>query len=60
MPGKIFPHGNFHLEVLYSVYDGTPYDLDSYEFIKTQLATSMNVDCAWYMDWLHGGLQFQA
>jgi delta8-fatty-acid desaturase len=41
------------------VYEGSPYKDDGYEFIKTQLATSMDVDCPWYLDWLHGGLQFQ-
>ena len=30
------------------------------EFIKHQLRTSMDVDCPTWLDWLHGGLQFQA
>jgi delta8-fatty-acid desaturase len=30
-----------------------------YNFPKTQLGHSMDVDCAWWLDWLHGGLQFQ-
>ncbi|EXX79888.1 hypothetical protein RirG_001300 [Rhizophagus irregularis DAOM 197198w] len=24
------------------------------------LRTTMDVDCPWWMDWFHGGLQFQA
>jgi len=33
---------------------GKPYD-----FIKTQFEHSLDVDCPEWMDWLHGGLQFQ-
>ncbi|TPX33599.1 hypothetical protein SmJEL517_g03523 [Synchytrium microbalum] len=29
------------------------------EFAVKALRTTMNVDCPWYIDWLHGGLQFQ-
>lgn len=29
------------------------------EFFKHQLRTTMDVDCSPWMDWLHGGLQFQ-
>jgi len=28
-------------------------------FFHTQFTTTMNVDCSRWMDWLHGGLQFQ-
>ena len=28
-------------------------------FFHTQFSTTMNVDCSRWMDWLHGGLQFQ-
>merc|ERR1712070_886812 len=28
-------------------------------WLRTQLATTMNVDCHPMLDWLHGGLQFQ-
>ena len=28
-------------------------------FFHTQFSTTMNVQCSRYMDWLHGGLQFQ-
>jgi delta8-fatty-acid desaturase len=31
----------------------------NYDFIKTQFEHSLDVDCPWWMDWLHGGLQFQ-
>ncbi|GBC04765.1 hypothetical protein RclHR1_05860003 [Rhizophagus clarus] len=29
-------------------------------FPKKMLRTTMDVDCPWWMDWFHGGLQFQA
>lgn len=29
------------------------------EWFRMQVATTMNIDCPWYMDWFHGGLQFQ-
>ena len=32
---------------------------ESMEWFQLQLRTTMNVDCAPYMDWFHGGLQFQ-
>jgi delta8-fatty-acid desaturase len=28
-------------------------------FLRSQFATTMDVDCSEWMDWLHGGLQFQ-
>ncbi|CAM9233359.1 unnamed protein product [Heterosigma akashiwo] len=30
------------------------------EFVRHQLRTSLDVDCPPWMDWFHGGLQFQA
>jgi len=30
-----------------------------YNFVKLQFETSMDVDCSTWMDWFHGGLQFQ-
>jgi delta8-fatty-acid desaturase len=33
---------------------------DDEEFCKHELRTTMDVDCDPWMDWLHGGLQFQA
>lgn len=32
---------------------------DKEEFFRHQLRTTMDVDCSTWMDWLHGGLQFQ-
>jgi len=32
---------------------------DNEEFIRHQARTTMDVDCTTWMDWLHGGLQFQ-
>eukprot|EP01060_Flectonema_neradi_P028112 TRINITY_DN3782_c1_g1_i1.p1 TRINITY_DN3782_c1_g1~~TRINITY_DN3782_c1_g1_i1.p1 ORF type:complete len:466 (+),score=82.72 TRINITY_DN3782_c1_g1_i1:41-1438(+) len=29
------------------------------DFVKHQLATSLDVDCSTWMDWFHGGLQYQ-
>ncbi|RKP08861.1 fatty acid desaturase-domain-containing protein [Thamnocephalis sphaerospora] len=29
-------------------------------FAVRQLRTTMDVDCPWWLDWFHGGLQFQA
>ncbi|CAJ0762435.1 1371_t:CDS:1, partial [Entrophospora sp. SA101] len=29
-------------------------------FSRKMLRTTMDVDCPWWMDWFHGGLQFQA
>jgi delta8-fatty-acid desaturase len=29
-------------------------------FVVHQLRTTMDVDCPWWLDWFHGGLQFQA
>ncbi|KAI9596359.1 delta-6-fatty acid desaturase [Syncephalis fuscata] len=29
-------------------------------FAARQLRTTMDVDCPWWLDWFHGGLQFQA
>lgn len=42
-----------------SVYHGHAYNGEDDEWFKIQLATTMNVDCPWWMDWFHGGLQFQ-
>jgi len=41
------------------VYHGHAYNTEDDEWFKMQLATTMNVDCPWWMDWFHGGLQFQ-
>jgi len=41
--------------------NGLPYESNGPvdEWFRTQLATTMNVDCPEWMDWFHGGLQFQ-
>lgn len=41
-------------------YNGRPaYELDDECWVRKQLATSMDVECPTWMDWFHGGLQFQ-
>eukprot|EP01129_Flabellula_baltica_P008413 TRINITY_DN333_c0_g1_i1.p1 TRINITY_DN333_c0_g1~~TRINITY_DN333_c0_g1_i1.p1 ORF type:complete len:447 (-),score=76.29 TRINITY_DN333_c0_g1_i1:56-1396(-) len=35
-------------------------EIDEYKFLETQFEHSMDVDCHPLLDWLHGGLQFQA
>merc|ERR1711871_922689 len=35
------------------------YTSDDNDWFKVQLATTMDVDCPQWMDWFHGGLQFQ-
>ena len=40
-------------------YAVEPEEKDSTEWFRLQLRTSMNVDCPTWMDWFHGGLQFQ-
>lgn len=41
-----------------STYHGTPTKDKS--FFEAQLDTTADISCATYMDWFHGGLQFQA
>mmetsp|Transcript_5060 Transcript_5060/g.10356 ORF Transcript_5060/g.10356 Transcript_5060/m.10356 type:complete len:425 (-) Transcript_5060:409-1683(-) len=41
-----------------STFHGTPTKDQS--FIQAQLDTTADISCATYMDWFHGGLQFQA
>jgi len=42
-------------------YTGTGYDTAEANdhYIKVQLATTTDVGCPWWLDWFHGGLQFQ-
>lgn len=40
-------------------YNGRAYNDDSDEWFRLQLKTTQNVDCSPWMDWFHGGLQFQ-
>ena len=32
---------------------------NSESFYEYQLRTTLDIDCPWYMDWFHGGIQFQ-
>lgn len=32
---------------------------DTESYFEYQLRTTMDIDCPWYMDWFHGGVQFQ-
>ena len=40
-------------------YSGVTYDSPTTGYLQTQLETTMDIDCATWMDWFHGGLQFQ-
>lgn len=41
-------------------YEGTRYKPgDTEEWIRKQFDTTMDVDCSTWLDWFHGGLQFQ-
>jgi len=42
-------------------YMGTGYEEaeENDHFIKVQLSTTTDIGCPWWMDWFHGGLQFQ-
>ena len=57
--------GIIHIQITLShfsmeTYHGLPLDaFDSDEFIKSQLETTMDVDCHPWLDFFHGGLQFQ-
>lgn len=56
--------GVLHVQICLShfsmaTYHGMAYNDDSDEWFRMQVATTMNIDCPWYLDWFHGGLQFQ-
>uniref|UniRef100_A0A7S2TJF5 Cytochrome b5 heme-binding domain-containing protein n=1 Tax=Lotharella oceanica TaxID=641309 RepID=A0A7S2TJF5_9EUKA len=56
--------GILHVQICISHFPMPTYmnmemENDSEAFFKTQLVTSLDVTCPWYMDWFHGGLQFQ-
>lgn len=38
------------------MYEGRPKDND---FVHTQLAGTLDIDCPPWMDWFHGGLQYK-
>jgi len=42
------------------VYEDVTSEDKEYKFLETQFEHSMDVDCDPWLDWLHGGLQFQA
>ena len=57
--------GILHVQITLShfampVHTGVTYDDSSNGYLRTQLRGSMDIDCPTYMDWFHGGLQFQA
>ncbi|CAD7956669.1 unnamed protein product [Amoebophrya sp. A120] len=57
--------GLLHVQITIShfpcpVVDGNPLGNDKLNFIQLQLQGTIDVDCPSYMDWFHGGLQFQA
>jgi len=52
-----------HIQIMLSHYSmevGTAYYEDEEAFIETQLRATLDIKCPTYMDWFHGGLQFQA
>jgi acyl-lipid Delta6-acetylenase / acyl-lipid (9-3)-desaturase len=56
--------GILHVQICIShftmdVYHGHAYNDSSDEWFKMQCNTTMNVDCPRWMDFVHGGLQFQ-
>mmetsp|Transcript_9338 Transcript_9338/g.13004 ORF Transcript_9338/g.13004 Transcript_9338/m.13004 type:complete len:200 (-) Transcript_9338:110-709(-) len=56
--------GILHVQITLShfaedTYHGKAYNDDSDEWFRMQLMTTLNVDCPTWMDWFHGGLQFQ-
>ena len=56
--------GILHVQITLShfpmpTYSGVTYDKPANGFLRTQLAGSLNIDCSPWMDWFHGGLQFQ-
>lgn len=52
-----------HIQIMLSHYSmevGTAYYENEEAFIETQLRATLDIKCPTYMDWFHGGLQFQA
>lgn len=50
-----------HVQITLSHFAMSTADLGVHEsFPQRQLRTTMDVDCAQWLDWVHGGLQFQA
>jgi fatty acid desaturase/cytochrome b involved in lipid metabolism len=56
--------GILHVQITIShfampVHSGVTYDDSSNGYILTQLRGTMDIDCPTYLDWFHGGIQFQ-
>lgn len=56
--------GILHVQITLShfampVHAGFAYEDDTNEYLGIQLRASMDIDCPKWMDWFHGGLQFQ-
>jgi len=56
--------GVLHVQITVShfaedCYHGQAYNNESDEWFRMQLRGTMNVDCPTWLDWFHGGLQFQ-
>jgi delta8-fatty-acid desaturase len=56
--------GVLHVQICLShfareTYSGFAYNDEGDEWFKMQVATTLNIDCPAWMDWFHGGLQFQ-
>jgi acyl-lipid Delta6-acetylenase / acyl-lipid (9-3)-desaturase len=56
--------GLLHVQITLShfaeeVYHGQAYNDDTDEWFRMQVKTTLNIDCPTWMDWFHGGLQFQ-
>ena len=50
-----------HVQITLSHFAMSTADLGPAEsFPQRMLRTTMDVDCPWWLDWFHGGLQFQA
>ncbi|CAG8464340.1 15249_t:CDS:2 [Funneliformis caledonium] len=50
-----------HVQITLSHFGMSTEDFGPLEsFPRKMLRTTMDVDCPWWMDWFHGGLQFQA
>eukprot|EP00756_Hemistasia_phaeocysticola_P063278 Hpha_TRINITY_DN6756_c0_g2::TRINITY_DN6756_c0_g2_i1::g.110851::m.110851/K13076/SLD; sphingolipid 8-(E)-desaturase len=50
---------HFSMET-FDTQPGTIHRFEGDDYLRHQLATSLDVDCPRSLDWLHGGLQFQA
>lgn len=56
--------GILHVQITLShfsmpAYNGVTYDTCKNGWLMTQLQGSLDIDCPAWMDWVHGGLQFQ-